>query len=296
MKAKRSCSTPGRNIMQTVTLNNGVQMPILGFGVYQIPADQTEQAVTHALFAGYRHIDTAAAYQNEEAVGRAIKKSGIPRSELFVTTKLWIQDAPGEANTKKAFERSLERLGLDYLDLYLIHQPLGDYYTYWRAMQDLHREGLIKAIGVSNFYPDRLVDLIDHNDVTPAVNQIETHPFFQRHDYQRLMRARGVQIESWGPFAEGRNNLFANPALSRIAKSHDKTVAQVVLRWLIQRQVVAIPKYVRPDRIAENFGIFDFELSAAEMTRVATFDTGSSLFFDRRDPELVSSLGNYRPD
>lgn len=282
--------------MQTVTLNNGVEMPILGFGVYQVPADQTEQAVTEALAVGYRHIDTAAAYQNEQAVGRAIKKSGIPRPELFVTTKLWIQDAPGEANTKRAFERSLERLGLDYLDLYLIHQPLGDYYSYWRAMQDLHREGLIKAIGVSNFYPDRLVDLADHNDVTPAVNQIETHPFFQRQDYQQLMRARGVQIESWGPFAEGRNNLFANPTLSCIAKSHGKTVAQVVLRWLIQRQVVALPKSVHADRIAENLNIFDFELSADEMNQIATLDTGSSLFFDHRDPEMVSSLGNYRLD
>jgi len=282
--------------MQAVTLNNGVQMPILGFGVYQIPAGQTEQAVTEALAAGYRHIDTAAAYQNEEAVGRAIKNSGTPRSELFITTKLWIQDTPGEANTKKAFERSLERLGLDYVDLYLIHQPLGDYYSYWRAMQDLHRESLTKAIGVSNFYPDRLVDLIDHNDVTPAVNQIETHPFFQRQDYQQLMRAHGVQIESWGPFAEGRNNLFADPTLSSIGQTHGKTVAQVVLRWLIQRQVVAIPKSVHPDRIAENLNIFDFELSADEMARIATLDTGSSLFFDHRDPEMVSSLGNYRPD
>ena len=282
--------------MQAVTLNNGVQMPILGFGVYQIPAGQTGQAVTEALAAGYRHIDTAAAYRNEEAAGRAIKNSGTPRSELFITAKLWIQDTPGEANTKKAFERSLERLGLDYVDLYLIHQPLGDYYSYWRAMQDLHRESLTKAIGVSNFYPDRLVDLIDHNDVTPAVNQIETHPFFQRQDYQQLMRARGVQIESWGPFAEGRNNLFADPTLSSIGQTHGKTVAQVVLRWLIQRQVVAIPKSVHPDRIAENLNIFGFELSADEMARIATLDTGSSLFFDHRDPEMVSSLGNYRPD
>lgn len=282
--------------MQAVTLNNGVQMPILGFGVYQIPAGQTGQAVTEALAAGYRHIDTAAAYQNEEAAGRAIKNSGTPRSELFITAKLWIQDTPGEANTKKAFERSLERLGLDYVDLYLIRQPLGDYYSCWRAMQDLHRESLTKAIGVSNFYPDRLVDLIDHNDVTPAVNQIETHPFFQRQDYQQLMRAHGVQIESWGPFAEGRNNLFADPNLSSIGQTHGKTVAQVVLRWLIQRQVVAIPKSVHPDRIAENLNIFGFELSADEMARIATLDTGSSLFFDHRDPEMVSSLGNYRPD
>jgi 2,5-diketo-D-gluconate reductase A len=276
-----------------VTLNNGVRMPILGFGVYQIPAGQTEQAVTDALAAGYRSIDTAAAYVNEEAVGRAIKNSGIPRDELFVTTKLWVSDT-GEDNTKRALERSLQRLGLDYLDLYLIHQPFGDYYGSWRAMQQLHHEGVVTAIGVSNFYPDRLVDLIDHNEVTPAVNQIETHPFFQRAADQELMRGRGVQIESWGPFAEGRNNLFTDPTLSGIGAAHGKSVAQVVLRWLIQRGVVVIPKSVRADRIAENIDVFDFELTGDEMARIAEMDTGASLFFDHHDPAMVSRLGNVR--
>jgi 2,5-diketo-D-gluconate reductase A len=279
--------------MQTVTLNNGVPMPILGYGVYQIPAEQTEQAVTDALAAGYRHIDTAAAYGNEEAVGRAIKSSGIPREELFVTTKLWVHDG-GEAGTKQAFDTSLQRLGLDHLDLYLIHQPFGDVYSSWRAMQDLHREGLIKAIGVSNFYPDRLVDLIDHNEIPPAVNQVETHPFFQRADYQALMRERGVQIESWGPLAEGRNDLFSNATLSGIGEAHGKSVAQVVLRWLVQRGVVVIPKSVRPERMAENLDVFDFELTDEQMSRIATLDTGASVFFDHRDPEWVTRLGRVR--
>ena len=243
----------------TVTLNNGVEMPILGFGVFQIPPEDTERAVAEALAVGYRHLDTAAAYQNEEAVGRAIAASGIPREEVFITTKLWIQDAPAEENTKRAFEQSLTRLGLDHLDLYLIHQPFGDVYGQWRAMQTLQQQGQIGAIGVSNFYPDRLVDLIDHNETTPAVNQIETHPFFQRGDYQQLMRDRGVQIESWGPFAEGRNNLFTDPTLTEIADGHGKSVAQVVLRWLIQRDVVVIPKSVRRDRMAENLAVFDFD-------------------------------------
>ncbi|MFE2038666.1 aldo/keto reductase [Streptomyces scopuliridis] len=282
--------------MQTVTLNNGVEMPILGFGVYQIPPEQTEQAVTDALAAGYRSIDTASGYRNEEAVGRAVKNSGIPREELFITTKLWVQD-PGEANTKRAFETSLRKLGLDYLDLYLIHQPYGDVYGEWRAMRDLHREGRIKAIGVSNFHPDRLVDLIDHNEVTPAVNQIETHPFFQRAADQELMRERGVRIESWGPFAEGKNNLFTHPVLSGIADKHGKSVAQVVLRWLVQRNVVVIPKSVRADRMKENIDIFDFELTGDQMASIATLDTGRSLFFDHRDPAMVSRLGKVRlPD
>ncbi|TYB62240.1 aldo/keto reductase [Nonomuraea sp. PA05] len=279
--------------MQSVTLNNGVEMPILGFGVFQIPPEQTEQAVTDALAAGYRLLDTAAAYRNEEAVGRAIKSSGIAREELFVTTKLWVQDA-GEDHTKRAFDASLRKLGLDYLDLYLMHQPFGDVYSQWRAMQDLHRQGRIRAIGVSNFYPDRLVDLIDHNDVTPAVNQIETHPFFQRTADQEIMRERGVQIESWGPFAEGKNNLFADPLLSKVADAHGKSVPQVVLRWLIQRGVVVIPKSVRPDRMAHNIDVLDFELTDDEMARIATMDTGNSLFFDHRDPAMVSQLGHIR--
>lgn len=277
-----------------VPLNNGVQMPILGFGVYQIPAEQTEQAVTEALEVGYRHLDTAAAYGNEEAVGRAIRSSGVPREQLFVTTKLWIQDNPAEDNTRRAFDISLQRLGLDYLDLYLIHQPFGDVYGQWRAMQQLQTEGVVKAIGVSNFYPDRLVDLIEHNDITPAVNQIETHPYFQRADYQQLMGERGVQIQSWGPFAEGRNDLFTDGTLSAIGAKYGKSVAQVVLRWLIQRGVVVIPKSVRRERMTENFDVFDFELTADDLSRVATLDTGASLFFDHRDPEWASRLGGVR--
>ncbi|MEV0981679.1 aldo/keto reductase [Streptomyces sp. NPDC049915] len=276
--------------MQTVTLNNGVEMPVLGFGVYQIPPEQTEQAVSDALAAGYRSLDTAAAYGNEEAVGRAIRSSGIPREELFVTTKLWISDA-GEERARRACETSLRKLGLDRVDLYLIHQPYGDVYGSWRAMQRLLGEGLVRAIGVSNFYPDRLVDLIDHNEVTPAVNQIETHPFFQRTADQDLMRERGVQIESWGPFAEGRNQLFTHPVLTGIATAHGKSVAQVVLRWLIQRDVVVIPKSVRAERMAENIDVFDFELTGDEMAAIAALDTGASLFFDHRDPAMVSRLG-----
>jgi 2,5-diketo-D-gluconate reductase A len=282
-------------VIPTVTLNNDVEMPVLGFGVFQIPPEQTEQTVTDALAAGYRSLDTAAAYNNEQAVGRAIAASGIPRDELFVTTKLWVQD-PGEDNTKRAFEASLRRLGFDYVDLYLIHQPFGDIYSEWRAMQELHRQGLARAIGVANFYPDRLVDLIDHNEITPAVDQVECHPFFQRTADQELMRERGVQIESWGAFAEGRNNLFTDPTLSQIAAAHGKSVAQVVLRWLIQRNVVVIPKSVRPERMRENIDVFDFELTDDEMGRIAPLDTGESLFFDHRDPAMVSRLGNMRVD
>jgi 2,5-diketo-D-gluconate reductase A len=280
--------------MQTVTLNNGVELPILGLGVYQIPAEDTERAVTEALEVGYRHIDTAAAYQNEEAVGRAVAASGIPREELFVTTKLWIQDAPVEGNTRRAFETSLTKLGLDYVDLYLIHQPYGDVYAQWRAMERLQHEGAVRAIGVSNFHADRLIDLADHNEITPAVNQIETHPFHQRQVDQQVMAERGVQIESWGPFAEGRNNLFTDPTLAGIGAEHGKSVAQVVLRWLLQRGVVVIPKSVRRDRMAENFDVFDFELTADQMERIAARDTGASLFFDHRDPAMVSRLGTWR--
>jgi 2,5-diketo-D-gluconate reductase A len=279
----------------TVTLSNDVQMPILGFGVFQVPPEDTARVVADALSAGYRSLDTAAAYRNEEAVGQAIATSGIARDELFVTTKLWIQDA-GEESAKQAFNLSLERLGLDYLDLYLIHQPLGDYYGAWRAMQQLHHDGLIRAIGVANFYPDRLVDLIDHNEIEPAIDQIECHPFFQRAADQELMRGRGVQIESWGPFAEGRNNLFTDPILSAIGADHGKSVAQVVLRWLTQRNVVVIPKSVRPERMRENIDIFDFELTDDEMARIAALDTGTSLFFDHRDPAQVSRLGTARID
>ena len=280
--------------MQNVTLNTGATMPILGFGVFQIADDaECESAVLAALEHGYRSIDTAASYRNERAVGRAIKASGIPRSELFITTKLWIQDAGDEA-TPKAVARSLDYLGLDYLDLYLIHQPFGDYYGSWRAMEKLHHAGTLRAIGVSNFYPDRLVDLILHNEIVPAVNQVETHPFFQRAVDQAVMAERGVQIESWAPFAEGRNDLFTNPTLASIGAAHGKSVAQVVLRWLVQRQVVAIPKSVRPERMAENIAVFDFALSDDEMAQIAALDTGRSLFFDHRDAEIAQRMGTRR--
>ncbi|WP_331766235.1 aldo/keto reductase [Embleya sp. NBC_00896] len=282
--------------MHNVTLNNGVQMPILGFGVYQIPPEQTEQAVTEALAAGYRLLDTAAAYGNEEAVGRAIKNSGIARKELFVTTKLWIQDAPAQENTRRAFETSLNKLGLDHLDLYLMHQPYGDVYGQWRAMEAVNREGLAQAIGVANFHPDRLLDLILNNEVTPAVNQIETHPFFQRTADQQLMREHGVQHQSWGGFAEGKNNLFTHPVLSEIGAAHGKSAAQVVLRWLVQRDIVTIPKSVRPERMAQNLDVFDFELTHDQMARIATLDTGTTLFFDHRDPEMVAWLSKRRLD
>jgi 2,5-diketo-D-gluconate reductase A len=282
--------------MQTVTLNNGVEMPLLGFGVFQIAdAEECERSVAEALRVGYRLLDTAASYGNEAAVGRAIKRSDVPREELFVTTKLWVQDA-GYERAKRAFDRSIQRLRLDYLDLYLIHQPFGDVYGSWRAMEDLYREGRVRAIGVSNFQPDRLMDLIVHNRVVPAVNQIETHPFCQQIETQRFLETNQVQIESWGPFAEGKNNIFHNDLLLAIASNHGKSVAQVILRWLIQRRVVAIPKSVRPERIAENFDSFDFELSPEEMESMATLDTGTSLFFDHRDPQVVKRLGEATRD
>src|SRR5215211_3347988 len=259
--------------MKHIVLNNGVEMPILGFGVFQVTdADVCERSVCEAIQTGYRLIDTAASYLNEEAVGKAIKRSGVSREELFVTTKLWIQDA-GYERTTKAFEKYLHRLQLDALDLYLIHQPYGDVYGSWRAMEELNREGRIRAIGVSNFQPDRLMDLIVHNEVVPAVNQIETHPFNQQVEAQQFMREHGVQIESWGPFAEGKNNIFQNELLLSVAGKYNKSVAQVILRWLIQREVVVIPKSVRKERIVENFRIFDFELSAEDLDAIATLDT-----------------------
>jgi 2,5-diketo-D-gluconate reductase A len=280
--------------MQSVKLNNGVEMPLLGFGVYQIPdAAECEQSVYEAIQAGYRLIDTAAAYTNEEAVGKAIKRSGVPREDLFITTKLWIQDA-GYENAKKAFEKSLQKLQLDYLDLYLIHQPFGDVYGSWRAMEELYQEGRTRAIGVSNFYPDRLIDLIVHNKVVPAVNQIETHPFNQQIETQKFLQKNGVQIQSWGPFAEGKNNMFSNELLTSIATKYKKSVAQVILRWLTQRGVVVIPKSVRKERIEENFRVFDFELSSEDMDAIATLDTKQSLFIDHRNPETVKWLGEAK--
>ena len=277
--------------MQFTTLNNGVTMPMLGFGVYQMnDAAACEAAVAEALRVGYRLIDTAAAYGNEESVGRAIANSGIPREEIFVTTKLWLSDA-GFDKTRLAFQRSLDRVQLDYLDLYLIHQPYGDVYGAWRAMEELNEAGRIRAIGVSNFHPDRVMDLMLHNRVAPAVNQVETHPFCQQIEAAKFLHENGVQIESWGPFAEGRNNLFSNPVLSAVATKYQRSIAQIVLRWLLQRGVVAIPKSVRPERMAENFDIFSFDLDADEMAAIAALDTGKSVFFDHRDPAVVKWLG-----
>ncbi|WP_019912491.1 aldo/keto reductase [Paenibacillus sp. HW567] len=282
--------------MQTVTLNNGVKMPIIGFGVYQIPdAEECENAVYEALMAGYRLIDTAAGYLNEEAVGRAIKRSGVPREELFITTKLWVQDA-GYESAKLAFAKSLKKLQLNYLDLYLIHQPFGDYYGAWRAMEDLYREGKIKAIGVSNFLPDRLMDLIVHNEIVPAVNQVETHPFYQQIGSAAFMKEQGVQHQSWAPFAEGLGNMFGNEVLTSIAEKHNKSVAQVVLRWLVQREIVVIPKSVRKERIVENFDIFGFELSADDIEQISALDTRESLFLSYHDPKFAKMLGTLRVD
>ena len=279
--------------MEHRILNNGVEMPVLGFGVYQVGETVCEQCVRDAIAAGYRSIDTASAYLNERAVGRAIRRSGVPREELFITTKLWVQDA-GYESTKRAFAQSLERLQLDYLDLYLIHQPFGDVYGSWRAMEELYREGAVRAIGVSNFQPDRLVDLILHNEVVPAVNQVETHPFCQQADAAAVMASEGVQIESWAPFAEGRNNLFGNGTLVSLAAKYRKSVAQVVLRWLIQRGVVVIPKSVRPERMAENIDVFDFHLAPEDMDLIATLDTRRSCFLSHRDPETVKWLGTMK--
>jgi len=282
--------------MQKVKLNNDVEMPILGFGVFQIQdGEECEQAVYEAIQTGYRLIDTAASYLNEEAVGKGIKRSGVPREDLFITTKLWVQDTGYEA-TKKAFENSLKRLQLDYLDLYLIHQPYGDVHGSWRAMEELYREGKVRAIGVSNFQEDRLMDIIVHNEVTPAVNQVETHPFLQQIESATFMKENNVQIESWAPFAEGKNNMFHNETLEAIGNKYNKSVAQVVLRWLIQRGVVTIPKSVRKERMEENFNIFDFELNGEDMDKIATLNQKESLFFSHRDPEMVKGLGTRKLD
>jgi len=280
--------------MDDVTLNNGVKMPILGFGVFQVPDPaQCEAAVSQALEVGYRLIDTARSYGNEKAVGDALRRSEIPREELFVTTKLWVQDT-GYEKTLASFQKSLDRLQLDALDLYLIHQPYGDVHGSWRAMEELYRKGRVRAIGVSNFAPDRLADMIGFNEIVPAVNQVETHPFCQQVEAAAFMKEVGVQIQSWGPFAEGKNDLFTNAVLAGIGKMHGKSVAQVVLRWLLQRGVVAIPKSVRKERMEENFRIFDFELSPEDMEAIAALDTRESLFFSHRDPKIVQWMASRR--
>jgi 2,5-diketo-D-gluconate reductase A len=283
-------------MMQTVKLNNGVEIPILGFGVFQItdPAE-CERCVVDAIQIGYSHIDTAASYQNEEAVGRGIKQSGVARDKLFITTKLWIQ-SNGYEGTLKAFENSLKRLQLDYIDLYLIHQPFGDVYGEWRAMEELYQQGKIRAIGVSNFHPDRIMDLMIHNKITPAVNQIEVNPFQQQIDTQKFLQDNSVQVEAWAPFAEGRNNIFQNELLLSIAAKHNKSVAQVILRWIVQRGIIALAKTTRKERMLENISVFDFELNAQDLAAITTLDTKTSSFFDHRDPEKVKWLGERKLD
>ncbi|WP_032092846.1 aldo/keto reductase [Necropsobacter rosorum] len=275
--------------MKTIQLNNGVEMPMVGFGVYQIPAEATKQAVLNALHSGYRLIDTAQGYFNEEQVGQAIKESGIAREDIFITTKQWIR-GQGYEQTKQDFAQSLAKLGLDYLDLYLIHQPYGDVYGQWRAMEELYNAGKIRAIGVSNFYPDRLADLMAHFEIVPAVNQIETHPFYQREEELAFHQAHGIVQQSWASFAEGKNDIFHNPILTDIAQVHGKSVAQVILRWLNQRGIAVIPKSVTSSRVLENADIFDFTLSDKQLAKIATLDQGQSLFFSHRDPAMVKWL------
>ena len=280
--------------MKTVTLNNGVEMPMEGFGVFQIPdPDQCRRAVAQALEEGYRLLDTAAAYGNGEAVGEAVRQSGLPREEIFVTTKLWIQDA-GYDSAKAAFRTSLDKLGLDYLDLYLIHQPMGDYYGAWRAMEELYREGRIRAIGVCNFYPERLADLCLNARVVPAVNQVECHPFFQQREAMANMAEFGVQMEAWGPLAEGQKDIFRNRVLTAIGAKYGKSAAQVILRWHIQRGVVVIPKSVHRERIRENIRIWDFALSREDMEAIAALDTGRSDVVDHFSPQTAKWLNGFK--
>jgi 2,5-diketo-D-gluconate reductase A len=282
--------------MKHITLNTGVEMPILGFGVFQIAdAAACEKSVLDAIEVGYRSIDTAASYGNEEAVGKAIKSSGIAREELFITTKLWIQ-GNGYEGTLAAFEKSMQKLSLDYLDLYLIHQPYGDVFGEWRAMEKLYKEGRIRAIGISNFHPDRVTDLMNHTEIVPAVNQVETHPFQQQISNQAFLQENNIQIESWAPFAEGRQGMFEHPVLTAIAVAHGKSIAQVILRWLIQRDIIVIPKTVSRTRMAENFDVFGFELTDGEMQMIHELDTNTSSFFDHRDPAMVKWLGTRQID
>ena len=282
--------------MQTVKLNNGVEMPLLGFGVFQMTdAAECERAVIDALETGYRLIDTAASYQNETQVGNALKQSGMARDELFVTTKLWLQDASYEG-AKAQFERSLNRLQLDYVDLYLIHQPYGDVHGAWRAMEELHQTGKIRAIGVSNFQPDRLADLIAFNNIVPAVNQVEVNPFNQQLHAAPWMQSRGIQPEAWAPFAEGKNGLFQHQLLTAIGDKYGKSVGQVVLRWILQRGIVSLAKTVRKQRMEENITVLDFALTDAEMMQIAALDTATSAFFSHRNPAMVEWLTGRKLD
>lgn len=274
-----------------VILNNGVKMPILGFGVYQIPKEDTKQAVLEALKVGYRHIDTAQSYFNEEEVGEAIAESGIPREEIFLTTKTWI-DNYGYEKAKASIDESLRKLKTDYVDLFLLHQPFSDYYGAYRALEDAYREGKVRAIGVSNFYPDRLSDIVAFTEIKPQVNQVETHPFNQQIEAQENMIKNNVQLESWASFAEGRNNIFTNPVLMDIAKKYNKSTAQVMIRWQVQRGIVCLTKSVRPVRMAENFDVMNFELSADDMARIQSLDTKTSLFFSHQDPATVDFFIN----
>lgn len=279
--------------MKSVKLNNGIEMPMVGFGVFQVSDEETEKAVLEALKAGYRLLDTAAVYGNEAGVGRAIKASGIPREEIFVTTKLWIQRENGYENTKKALEDSLTRLGLDYVDLYLMHQPFGDVHEQWRAMEDLYKAGKARAIGVSNFHMDRLMDLITCHEIVPAVNQIETHPFYQRDAEIAFHKELGILQQAWAPLAEGKFEIFSNPILTQIAQKHGKSVAQVVLRWLNQRGVAIIPKSVKVERMLENREIFDFTLDEQDLAQVATLNR-DEIIFNHRDPNMVKWLAEHR--
>lgn len=279
--------------MKEVRLNNGVMMPAIGFGVYQIAPNDTERCVSDALETGYRMLDTAASYFNEEQVGNAIRHSGLRREDVFVTTKLWVQDHEYD-DTLRAFDLSMKKLQLDYLDLYLIHKPYGNYYAAWRAMERLYKEGRIRAIGVTSFSSERLQDLFLHNEVKPAVNQLETHPFFQQREANAFLCQEGIQHEAWAPFAEGQRDIFNNPTIKAIADRHGKTSGQVILRWLNQRGVVVIPKSVRKERMAENFAIFDFTLDDEEMKRMATLDTGRSPIYDDMNLPTVRAIGTMK--
>ena len=279
--------------MKDVRLNNGVMMPAIGFGVFQIPANETERVVTDAIKVGYRMFDTASAYFNEEQVGNAIRRSGIGREEFFVTTKLWVQDYEYD-DTLRAFDLSRKKLGLDYLDLYLMHKPYGNYYAAWRAMERLYKEGRIRAIGVTSFSNERLQDLFLHNEVKPAVNQLETHPFFQQQAANAFLQQEGIQHEAWAPFAEGKNDIFNHPVLKEIASRHGKSVGAVILRWLNQRNIVVIPKSVRVERMIENFNILDFTLSGEEMTAIAALETGKSPIYDDMDLPTVKGIGLHK--